>query len=111
VFDLTFNRFTDFQPDFDYAVMAIPQMLELLAESEFIQADVTFPKTRVFPYLLNMVAYNPKRCEFQVVAGVLMSKLSGDAYKKAFGKVFEITTNCYPHFDHGNGVFSMDCGF
>ena len=31
-------------------------------------------------------------------------QFSGDAYKKAFGKVFEITTNCYPHFDHGNGV-------
>ena len=104
VLDLTFNRFTDFQPDFDYAVMATPQMLELLAESEFVQADVTFPKTRVFPYLLNMVAYNPRRCEFQVVARVLMSRLSGDAYKKAFGKVFEITTNCHPHFDNGNGV-------
>jgi hypothetical protein len=84
--------------------MATPQMLELLAEAEFVQADVTFPKTRVFPYLLNMVTCNQQRLEFQVVARVLMSRLTGDAYKKAFHKVFEITTNCHPHFNQGNGI-------
>jgi hypothetical protein len=67
--------------------------------------------TQVFPYLLNMVSYNLRRCEFHVVAWVLMSKLSGDAYKKAFGKVFQITTNCHSHFNHGNGVTAWIVNF
>lgn len=91
--------------------MATPQMLELLADAEFVQADLTFPKTRVFPYLLNMVTYNQQRLEFQVVARVLMSRLTGNAYKKAFQQVFEITTNCHPHFNHGNAITSWIVDF
>ena len=85
-------------------VFATPQMLEVLAESLFVEADVTFPGITTFPYLLNIVAYNHLTIQFQVVARVLMSSLTAEAYKLAFGKVFSITTNLYPEFNHGAEV-------
>ena len=85
-------------------VFATPQMLEVLAESLFVEADVTFPGITTFPYLLNIVAYNHLTIQFQVVARVLMFSLKAEAYKLAFGKVFSITTNLYPEFNHGAEV-------
>lgn len=83
------------------AVLATPQMIAILSESLFVQLDVTFPQMHTFPYLLNMVAYNYTTLEFQVVARVLMSKLTAKAYKSAFEAIFSTTTNLHPGFDNG----------
>ena len=79
-------------------------MLEVLADSIFIEVDVTFPGTSAFPYLMNVVAYNSLTMQFQAVARILMTKLNVASYKFAFKKLFEITTNIHPEFAHGSEV-------
>lgn len=37
-------------------LFATPKMMEVFAESTFVEADVTFPGIVAFPYLLNVVA-------------------------------------------------------
>lgn len=83
------------------AVFATPQMLSVLSETLFVQADVTYPGTHTFPYLLNIVAYNHATLGFQAVARVIISKLNAVAYAEAFHQVLAITTNFYPAFDNG----------
>ena len=61
-------------------------MLEVLADSIFIEVDVTFPGTSAFPYLMNVVAYNSLTMQFQAVARILMTKLNVASYKFAFIK-------------------------
>jgi len=95
----------------DYAVFATPQMLEILAESDFVEADVTFPGCASFPYVLNMVAFNLRCNHFQVVARVVMSRLTAAAYRRSFNKVFEIATNIHPEFDHGSNVVAWIVDF
>ena len=93
------------------AVLATPQMLEILSESLFVLLDVTFPLTHTFPYLLNVVAYNHTTLEYQVVTRVLMSKLTSAAYKAALEQILIITTNIHPEFDHGSAVKSWVVDF
>lgn len=62
-------------------------MLEVLNEARIIQADVTFPGAKSFPYVLNMVSFNYETLTHQVVARVLMTSLTMSAYKTVFGKV------------------------
>ena len=93
------------------AVLAAPQMLEILSESFFVLLDVTFPLTHTFPYLLNVVAYNHTTLEYQVVTRVLMSKLTSAAYKAALEQILIITTNIHPEFDHGSAVKSWVVDF
>jgi len=86
------------------AVFATPQMLRVMSDALFIQADVTFPQTSAFPYLLNIVCFNHETLQFQAVARVLMNNLSALAYKMAFTKVFEIATKIHPEFEEGKHV-------
>ena len=79
-------------------------MLTVLNEARFIEADVTFPRTKEFPYLLNMSSFNFETLRYQVVARVLMTHLTVAAYKEAFAKVLELTTNIHPEFEFGKGV-------
>lgn len=85
-------------------LLATPEMLEVLADSIFLEADVTYPGTAAFPYVLNIVAYNLLTIQFQVVSRILMIKLTTAAYKYAFQKVFQVTTNIHPRFNHGSEV-------
>ena len=88
----------------DFVYFATPQMLTVLNEARFIEADVTFPRTKEFPYLLNMSSFNFETLRYQVVARVLMTHLTVAAYKEAFAKVLELTTNIHPEFEFGKGV-------
>ena len=97
-------RFESFSDAFSTVLFATPQMLEVLADSIFIEVDVTFPGTSAFPYLMNVVAYNSLTMQFQAVARILMTKLNVASYKFAFKKLFEITTNIHPEFAHGSEV-------
>ena len=93
------------------AVLATPHMMSVLSTALFVQADVTFPGTKAFPYLLNMVTFNHGSLEFEVVARVLLSKISAKAYKEAFGKVFGITTQLHPEFENGANVLGRIVDF
>ena len=93
------------------AVLATPHMMSVLSTALFVQADVTFPGTKAFPYLLNMVTFNHGSLEFEVVARVLLSKISAKAYKEAFGKVFGIATQLNPEFENGANVLGWIVDF
>ncbi|KZR97219.1 Uncharacterized protein APZ42_008034, partial [Daphnia magna] len=83
------DRCTPYLRDFDFdnafstVVIATPQMLDVFAESIFLQVDVTYPGTNAFPYMLNFVTYNDGKLVFQTVARVLMNRLTVAAYKFA----------------------------
>lgn len=62
-------------------------MLEVLNDAMVIEADVTFPGAKSFPYVLNMVSFNYETLIYQAVARVLMTSLTVSAYKEVFGKV------------------------
>lgn len=79
-------------------------MLDVFAESIFLQVDVTYPGTNAFPYMLNFVTYNDGTLVFQTVARVLMNRLTVAAYKFALKKVFDCVTNIHSEFEHGNNV-------
>jgi len=79
-------------------------MLCTLSESLFVKADVTYPQTAAFRYLLNVVCFNYETLQFQAGVRVLMSNLSTPSYEKAFGKALEVTTNIYLGFDNGKIV-------
>jgi hypothetical protein len=71
-------------------------MLNLLKDATFVQADVTFPGIQGFPYLMNMVAFNFFTMQFQVVARILMSRVTTTAYKTAISKILRLVTNIHP---------------
>ena len=47
-----------------------PFMSSLLAESEFVEADVTYNETREYPYLFSMVAFNYVTMDWVVVSRI-----------------------------------------
>ncbi len=95
----------------DYAVFATPQMLRIFSEALFVEADVTFPGSASFPYLLNIVTFNYEMNHFQTVARVIMSKLTTSAYKNAFEKVFQLVDECHPEFEGGKNVVAWILDF
>ena len=60
----------------------------MLNKARVMEADVTFPDDKSFSYVLNMVSFNYETLNHQVVARVLMKRLTSvSAYKTVFGKV------------------------
>ena len=57
-----------------------PFMSSLLAESEFVEADITYNETREYPYLFNMVAFSYITMDWVVVSRVRMTKQDASAY-------------------------------
>ncbi|KAK4005674.1 hypothetical protein OUZ56_010716 [Daphnia magna] len=86
-------------------------MLNLLKDATFVQADVTFPGIQGFPYLMNMVAFNFFTMQFQVVARVLMSRVTTTAYKTAISKILRLVTNIHPEFEHGQHIIGWILDF
>ncbi len=97
-------RYFQFEDTLDLVVFATPQMLLVLAEASFVQADVTYPGIKSFPYLMNFVTFNELTMQFQVVGRVLMTRVTREAYKQAFEELFKLTTEEYPEFDNGSNV-------
>lgn len=85
-------------------VLATPQMLQVLADSTFVQVDVTYPGLTAFKYLMNFVAYNELTMSFQVVGRVLMNRVNNLAYKTAFTELFKVATETFPEFENGFSV-------
>ena len=65
-----------------------PFMSSLLAESEFVEADITYNKTREYPYLFNMVAFSYVTMDWVIVSRVRMTKQDASAYCLAYSKTF-----------------------
>lgn len=55
-----------------YVFCMNPLMCSLLAESEFIEADITYNETREYRYLFNMVAFNYITMDWMIVRQLSM---------------------------------------
>ena len=79
-----------------YVFCANPLMNEMLAQSEFVEADITYTETRKYPYPFNMVSFNYNTMDWMVVSHIRLSQQNADAYALAFGKCF---ANCKDKHD------------
>ena len=74
-----------------------PLMCEVLAQAEFIEADITYNETKEYPYLFNAATFNETTMDWIVVSRVRLTKQDHQAYCLAFQKTFD---KC--HFDNSS---------
>eukprot|EP00112_Aurelia_sp_Birch-Aquarium-sp1_P022077 Seg6109.1 transcript_id=Seg6109.1/GoldUCD/mRNA.D3Y31 product="hypothetical protein" protein_id=Seg6109.1/GoldUCD/D3Y31 len=108
---LPYQRNMHCDNDIDNALFMSPQMSSVLANSDFICADVTFPDVAFYKYLLNVAAFNLILMEWQVVARVLMTRMSSKAYTNAFDLIFTACTSDSPAFENGQGIVGIVVDF
>ena len=51
-----------------------PLMSEILSKAEFIEADITYNKTKEYPYLFNAAAFNEIIMDWVVISRVQLTK-------------------------------------
>jgi hypothetical protein len=106
-----FLRLFSFGDEIDIVVLATPQMLQVLADSMFVQVDVTYPGLTALKYLMNFVAYNELTMSFQVVGRVLMNRVNKLAYKTTYTELFKVATETFSEFENGLSVNSWVVDF
>ena len=82
-------------------------MSSLLAESKFVEADVTYNETREYPYLFNMVAFNYVTMDWLVVSRVRMNKQDASAYGLAYSKTFSKCKSAHYSFQLGKTLLGI----
>ena len=82
-------------------------MSSLLAESEFVEADITYNKTREYPYLFNMVAFSYITMDWVVVNRVRMNKQDASAYSLAYSKTFNRCKSSNSTFKLGTSLLGV----
>ena len=90
------------RPGRKHAFFMSPYQTKLFAEAEELFADVTFRGNEDFPYLLNMVVFNPTTLHYQAVARVLCDKQDGESHATSYREVFDKVTREYPNFKKGH---------
>ncbi|EFX64937.1 hypothetical protein DAPPUDRAFT_333682 [Daphnia pulex] len=106
-----YRRLFSFGDEIDIVVLATPQMVQVLADSMFVQVDVTYPGLTALKYLMDFVAYNELTMSFQVVGRVLMNRVNKLAYKTAFTELFKVATETFSEFENGLSVNSWVVDF
>ena len=84
-----------------------PFMCSLLAESEFVEADVTYNETREYPYLFSMVAFNYMTIDWVVISRVRMNKQDSSAYCLAYSKTFTKCKSVDSNFEPGKTLLGV----
>ena len=69
-----------------------PLMSSILAESEFIEADITYNETKYFNNVI---------LDWVVVSHIRIDKQDGNAYALAFSKTFQKCKSEHPSFEPG----------
>lgn len=82
-------------------------MCSLLAESEFIEADITYNETREYRYLFNMVAFNYTTMDWMVVSRIRMDKQDANAYALAYSKTFLKCKSVLDDFEIGKTLLGI----
>ena len=95
----------------ELALMMSPQMSSVLANSDFICMDVTFPDVNLYRYLMNIAAFNLLLNKWQDVACVLMSQLTTKAYLTRFCMVTNESTAKNPTFHNCEGIVGIVLNF
>ena len=76
------------EENINYIFCMNPLMSSLLANSEFVEADITYNETRQYRYLFNIVAFNYTTMDWVVVSRVRMDKQDTNVYALAYSKTF-----------------------
>ena len=84
-----------------------PLMCSLLAESEFIEADITYNESREYRYLFNAVTFNYTTMDWMVVSRVRMDQQTAAAYGLAYSKMFAKCKSMYPTFQPGETLLGI----
>ncbi|KXJ26895.1 hypothetical protein AC249_AIPGENE16437 [Exaiptasia diaphana] len=66
-----------FKPGRKHAFFMSPYQAKLWSEAAELFADITYTSNKDFPYLLNMVVFNPTTVHYQAVGRVLCDKQDG----------------------------------
>ena len=83
-------------------------MSSLLAESEFVEADITYiNETREYPYLFNMVAFSYVTMDWVIVSRVRMTKQDASAYCLAYSKTFNRCKYSNSNFKLGTSLLGV----
>ena len=90
-----------------FVFCANPLMNEILAQSEFIEADITYNETKEYPYLFNMVSFNYTTMDWMVVSRVRLSRQNADAYALAFVKTFANCKHNHANFEPGTTLLGV----
>ena len=81
----------------NYIFTMNPLMSQLLASSNFIEADITFNETKEF----KVAAFNDTTMQWMVVSRVRLDRQGQVAHKLAFQKTFDKCKQDHPHFEPG----------
>ena len=87
-----------------------PFMSSLLAESEFVEADIIYNETRESPYLFNMVAFSYITMDWVVVSHVRMTKQDASAYSLACSKTFNKCKHSNSDFEPASRIPKISAG-
>ena len=96
-----------YEDGINYIFTMNPMMSELLANSEFIEADITYNETKEYPYLFNVVAFDDITMQWTIVSRVRMDKQGKNAYHLAFSKIFAKCKTDTPNFELGKSLLGV----
>ena len=68
----------------NYIFTLTPLMIKVANSAEFMQCDITYDKTREYPYLLNAGIFNDTLMEWMVIGRLRIDKQNSNAYCLAF---------------------------
>jgi len=97
--------------DEKYAIFQNPYQTEIMGQSEFLNIDITFTQNDLFPYLLNIVAFDYLVLEWVAVARVLLNRQTSQAHATAFRHIFQGTTSRCLAFDNGKKLSGITVDF
>ena len=84
-----------------------PYMTQVLANTDLVEADVTFNETKEYPYLFNMTGFDEVSMEWVVISRVRMDKQTWEAFALAFKKTFEKASKDCPKFSLGGTLLGI----
>ena len=96
-----------YEQGINYIFTMNPMMSEILAKSEFIEADITYNETKEYPYLFNIAAFDDVTMQWTVVSRVRMDRQGKSAYQLAFKKTFQKCKTDYPSFEPGTSLLGV----
>ena len=97
-----------YEDGINYIFTMNPMMSQLLANSEFIEADITFNETKEYPYLFNIVAFDEVTMQWTIVSRVRMDKQGQRAHHLAFSKTFAKCKADNPSFEPGKSLLGVN---
>ena len=74
-------------------------MSKIMAAADFLQADVTYGKNKILPYLFNATVFDEVTMKWVIVARLRSNKENSEMYRKAFTLMFDTCRVDEPSYD------------